>query len=369
MLKDQSQNDQVLDLMAKSPMRLGGIDLIYDRSPKFQELLKAQGENFLTLLSLDQKKYEKLRDSSKVTGCFSLSTGMKYIQGKKVCCAYIGDFRTNGDRRVAKLWRAEYKRILEIFKNEEALKKPQYFLTAVLKKNKEALRNLTGSKKNYGFYYHQLKEIDMINILGKSPWKKRTPLRVEVITELEIPLLMKFLDSKEKNKNFGAIFDESSDNCWRFREKNWQGAQFREFLVIKNPQGKLVACCLLWNPSILKRMSVSKISLGFQILLKFFNLLGLNFPALGKSLDTVYLTHLNWDSNISGKEVVESFILEALERFPNAHMISFADFGNVSDKLGGFLKQRTSVVLYEVSNQPIASFQDSEEVSFEMSLV
>lgn len=362
MLKDQNQNDQVLELMSKSPMRLGGIDLIYDRSPHFQGLLTAQGENFLTLLSLD--KFQK------VSGCFSLSTSVKYIHGKKISCAYIGDFRTNGDRSVAKLWRTEYKRILEIFKNEESLRRPQYFLTAVLKKNKEALRSLTGSRKDYGFYYHQLKELDMVNILGKMPWKKKTSLTVETISEAEIPALMKFLDNKEKNKNFGSVFDESDDNCWNHRKTNWQGAQFRDFLVIKDSQGLILASCLLWNPSSLKRMSVSKVSQGLQIVLKFLNFLGLNFPTVGKSLNTIYMTHLNWQIDLNSKDIIESFILEAMKRFPKSHMISFADCEKVASRLDGFIKQTTTVVLYEVSNQRASSLNaNNKAVAFEMSLV
>lgn len=354
-------NEQVLNLMATSPMRLGAIDLLYDRSPEFQALLKAQGERYLTLLSTSPE--------GTVTGCFSLSTSIKYIHGVKKVCAYIGDFRTNGSRKVAVLWRTEYQRILKIFQSEELLAKPEYFLTAVLKKNKEAVRNLVGGKKDFGFYYHLLCEKKMVNVIGRWPLSAKSEYEVQTLAEEDHPAIKAFLNNNEKKKQFGSVFDDSYADCWSYRQKNWSDMDLNQFLIIKDQQEKIVACCLLWNPKKLKRMSISRMSGFLKKVIKFFNKLGMNLPTQGQSLDTVYLTHLNIDKSLNTEAVVSSFLNTAFDLFPRAHMISFADEYDVSSRLDDYIKQITEVLLYEVSTNKLPSFKSEDKISFEMSLV
>lgn len=360
-LNSAEDNEQVLKLMQSSPMRLGFIDLLYDRAPNFQALLQAQGENYLTLLSLNE--------NNKVSGCFSVSTMTKYIKGEKKCCAYIGDFRTNGDRKVALLWRTEYQQILNIFKNNEGLNRPEYFLTAVLKKNKDAIRNLTSTKKDFGFYYHLLCEKNMVNVFGRWPLSAPSQYQVEILAASDFSELRNFLNTSERKKQFGSVFDGSSEDVLKFREKNWTDVNFEKFLVIKNAQGNIVASCLLWNPQKLKRMSISRMGSLFEDVIKLANTIGLSLPTTGKSLETVYMTHLNVDKSINPAGAISSFLNQALKQYPKAHMISFADDFGILSELDDYIKQSTTVLLYEVSTNKKPSFTDQEAISFEMSLV
>lgn len=361
LLQSPSDNHQVLELMERSPMRLGFIDLLYDRAPNFQALLQAQGEHYLTLLSMTE--------NNKVSGCFSVSTTTKYIDGKKKSCAYIGDFRTNGDRRVALLWRTEYQQILNIFKNAQELNKPEYFLTAVLKKNKEAIRNLTSAKKDFGFYYHFLCEKNMVNVFGKWPMSGRSVYEVQSLNSQDFIELRHFLDDAEKKKQFGSVFDSSKTDALVFREKYWPEVNFEKFLIIKNSEGKMAASCLLWNPKTLKQMSVSRMGSLFEKAIKLLNKIGLNLPIKGQSLETIYMTHLNVDKSVDPKAAVSSFLNQALEKFPKAHMVSFSDDFGVYPELDDYIKQSTAVLLYEVSTNKKPSFRQQDSISFEMSLV
>ena len=109
-LNSSQQNDELLSFMEKSPMRIGGIELLYDRRPIFNRLLQCQCGIYFTLIARGTKK--------QVMGLFSLSVTKKFIHGEKINCAYIGDFRTDGSRQAAHLWRKEYARLIEILKKD-----------------------------------------------------------------------------------------------------------------------------------------------------------------------------------------------------------------------------------------------------------
>lgn len=361
LLKSAEDNQKVLKLMEQSPMRLGFIDLLYDRTPDFQALLQAQGPNYLSLLSTAETK--------EVTGCFSISTAVKYIDGKKKTCAYIGDFRTNGSRKVAMLWRKEYQRILNIFKNEAWLNKPEFFLTAVLKKNQEAVRNLTGGKKDFGFYYHLLCEKNMVNIFGRWPFPSSSDYDVQMISSQDFTSLKHFLDSSERQKQFGNVFDGSEDDVLLFRQKNWPDMRLENFLLIKDVDGKIVASCLPWNPRKAKRMSVSRIDIAGEFLIKFLRKFRFHLPLKNQSLETVYMTHLCIDKSHNPAEIISSFLNKLLKLYPAAHMISFADDFGVFSELDDYIKQTTSVLLYQVSADKHPTVDNKHPISFEMGLV
>lgn len=360
-LNSSQQNEELISFMDKSPMRLGGIELLYDRRPLFNRLLQCQGGKFFTLIGRSTKH--------QVMGLFSLSVTKKIIHGEKINCAYIGDFRTDGSRQAAHLWRKEYARLIEIIKKDKSINCPQYFLTAVLKKNVEALRSLASNKPRYGFYYHLLTEMNMINVFGQFFWQSSSPLKVTVAKAEDLAELKNFLNEKEKLKNFGSIMDDSEDDVWTYREKNWEQFHINQFLIIKNDQGKIKACTLPWDPAFAKRMKVVKAPSWMRWIFKVLGLFGLKIPAVGSYLQTIYLTHLNWDESLNFVQVISAFIQAANEKFPTAHMISFADDKDMAKDLSGFILQKVPVQLFEVSTEPYSKLDPIKKISFEMGLV
>lgn len=406
--KNNNDNADVLSFMKKSPMRLGGIDLLYDRSPDFQELLKCQAPQYFTFLSRNSEK--------KIKGFFSISVAQKWIHGQKVFCGYIGDFRTDLSRASAKTWRRVYAEILKAVQNDSSLNKPQYFLTAILKKNTQALKSLTSTKK-MGFKYHFLQDINMINVYGAIPWfrqnAKNKTYRIQNATESDLIPLKKFMNQCEKNKLFGTIFDEScTENCndsghltckntWAYRQLVWPHFCIENFLLIKNESGEIQACTLPWNPSFAKKMKVLRAPMALQIFFKVLSFLGFDMPSVGQNLETIYLTHLNInsdlklnmnlnisESSVEKKRVISAFVEHVLKTHKFIHMVSFPDFDQTFSKsMKGFIFQRIGVSLFSVSvsaSASVDSLQESEQslekkyedllvsgqnVSFEMGLV
>lgn len=358
---------EIQSLMKKSPMNVGGISLLYDRSPHFQSLLRLQSSQFATFLGRNLQK--------KIMGVSSVSWRPCWLNGKKVSVGYLGDFRTDLSRRSALLWRKSYGQILENLINLE----PQYFLTAILKKNKEAIHSLVDSKRDKNFHYDFLEEVSMVNVYGRVPFYKvvsKDSLKVVPAQPEDLRPLKEFLNRHESKKIFGAIFDGSDQDDWNYREKNWPGFSLEKFLLIKDVHQKIIAACLPWDPSSAKRMTVIRAPSAFTTILKLLKLCGVQAPQVGQSLKIIYLTHFNFESgdrseSRSGADIMAAFLDYSLKNFRSAHMISWADHHIFEKPLKGFIEQRTPVLLYSVRTSDMTPLprQPGQRISFEMSLV
>ncbi len=352
-------NQDVLKFMDLIPMRMGGIELLYDRRPSFQRLLQCQSSNYMTILASHKQK---------TAGLFSLSSQKKWINGEKISCGYIGDFRTDGSKDVAKLWRKNYGELLKAISSNDDLGKPQYFLTAILKKNVEAVRSLASPKKNFGFHYELLEEVDMVNVYGMLPWYQSSKLSVVNAAAGDFGNLKKFLNICEKRKLFGSIFDESDDDCWRSRSLTWDNFSLGNFLLIKNSSGQILACTLPWNPGFAKRMIVKKAPFVVRKTFALLRRLGMKMPDVGETLETIYLTHLNIHESIDPADAVKAFCERVFKDSKMVHMVSFPDNKQFSSGIKGWIKQRFTVLLFSVSADG-KKMSNGSPVSFEMGLV
>lgn len=352
---EERDESEVLQFMAAAPMRVGGIELIYDRSPKFQKLLKFQSDVFLTLVAR--------HDDHKILGIFSVSIADKYIGGKKVKCAYIGDFRTDNSRASSQLWRKHYAQIIQAIRSDSKLGQPQFFLTAILEKNKEALRSLARSKKDFGFRYDFVAKAEMVNVYGLLPGLRSSTHKVAAATAQDGPALCQFIEDSEKAKVFGTV------DFFNTRKKNWPEFDLKNFLLIKDGQGKILACTLPYNPNFAKRMKVNSAPALMEMFFKLCGWFGLRLPQVGESLETIYLTHLHFSKEVDSAKILYALLAYVNKQYPASHMISFADLSGFSKKMPRLFAQRMGVLLFNVSLSREPIFPATTQVAFEMALV
>lgn len=360
----EKHNYEVLEFMAKSPMRIGGIELLYDRSPRFEALLKVQGGAFFTILAPKQ--------GGGLHGFFSMSVFPRIVDGKIENIGYLSDFRTDGSRVAAKIWRSLYAEILAVVSADAKYGKPKYFLTAILKNNQMAIQNIavSGAKaKKFGFRYHLLQEQSMVNVYMSLPWRPLATRAQWATRDMETKLRA-FLDACEREKHLGYSFVGGASDAWQFRKATWPHFEIEKFLVIlKND--KIIACALPWSPSFAKRMLVTKISWAVKSLLFLGRLVGVRLPKLGESIETIYLTHLGIQPGEDKNRIISELLGAAKEMYPRAHMISFAAQPGAAKEMKGFILQEVPVNLYAVTtNEDLApSCPAGQDVSFEMGLV
>ncbi|WP_413289285.1 hypothetical protein [Bdellovibrio sp. HCB337] len=353
----------VFQMLEEHAMNVAGIHLTYERRPEFNKLLEFQGPAGVTILGLDKEQ---------ISGICSISMGSRYIQGQKTTAGYVGDFRTNGTKYVAKLWRKTYAAVLKSTQNTKELLNPQYFLTAILADNALAIRNLVELKKDFGFYYRFLRTVDMVNIYGRKPFAKTSsPWQGRFAKASDEDRIRSFLDVAEQRKSFGAVFDTSSESEWTRRKKVWPGFKTENFVLIEDSQGELLAVTLPWSPSAAKRMRVTQAPGMLLTAFKILKVFGYNMPSVGQSIETCYLTHLNIKPDVDASSVVQTLLEFLLEKsfLKTNHMLSVADWWGLN--LKSFITQRVPVNLYAVatdSNQHLSELK-TPEIGFEMGLV
>jgi hypothetical protein len=361
---DEGRDEKaVQDLLSARAMNVAGIHLVYQRTPRFLRLLEWQGRAFKTILGVDGER---------VIGLFSVSAGEKYIQGVRTPSAYIGDFRTDGSPSSARAWRRTYTSLLRALAQNENLFLPRYFLTAILANNKLALRNIAQPKKNFGFRYHLLKVVPMVNIYGHWPGLSSPAggVRIRQARAEEETLLRQFLDSQEQRKAFGSVCTEDPNSDWNYRKQHWPGFAAENFLIAETPGGRWLGVTLPWSPGPAKRMFVRAAPKTLVLFFSFLRLLGYNMPRVGEAIEACYLTHLNFIPTASPPDIVPLFLDYLLKHSRKKyHMFSFADWWGVP--LKKYVKQKIPVNLYAVSTdenfdpRPL----QTEQIGFEMGLV
>ncbi len=344
LFNEERDNQDTLTIFETIPMKLPGMNLVYDRSPKFRSLLDCQSDQWLTLMG---------RVDGRALGFASLSWGPRYVNGEIKNVSYLGDLRVLPVKEASSIWKNFYPILLDY--SRENLK-IDYHLTAILADNKFAIKALVAENPKRKFKYHPLNSTTMINVLGTKPFMlSKSALKVERISVKDAVKegLIDFMDREEKKKLFGYDFKHSE---WKRRLKSWPLIENFEFFVIRDRNG-IRGLSLPWSISPIKRMRVEKMKNALKVLFKGLSLLGLTLPKDGESLKIPYLTHLTFHpeaKNSERAEMVSAFIQET-KKLPwakGAHFISFDDSWNLcSEKfLTPYILQKTQVNLYAVTS-------------------
>lgn len=364
----QTRHAQILNLIAK-PMKLFGLNLVYDRSPLFNALLKAQGLKFKTIISLK---------NSNITGLFSVSTAPRLLKRAPVVVGYLGDFRIENDRRIASFWRNNYSSTLDLFSESRQLDNPNVFLTAILNDNRLAKKSLVGnSKRQSNFKYHYLRSVEMINILSKPLFNtNKLNIKIRRAAAGEENRVRDFIIKCETEKTLGFDFETNNFELWQQRKTNFPDFDLTNFLIAENTNGDLLAVTLPSSPSRIKRMIIKDLSWALKMFINTLKVFGVNAPKENQELKTLYLTHLNIARAIDSKAVLTQFLnfLHNDSVSKTYHMISFANWSN--QKWGEYLRYSITVNLYEVTSfskspkilQPQGNLS-TQAFGFEMALV
>ncbi len=367
--KEMDQH-QIFKLMNLSPMRLKYFDLFYDRTPDFDNLLKAQSEKSFTLV---------LNEKGKLLVVCSFIPTTRYRNGEKVNICYICDMRTITSRNGPLLWRKFY----ADFINESLLMGNKFNFTAVLSDNRDANSNLIHPKKDRGFKYDQVITLNMVNVFGRKPYyfkKGISKWNPKSALKLDEEKILEFLEETNRKKLFGFCF---KDFEWNLRKSTWANFSIEGFIVVEDKNGKILSLCFPWSPGDFKRMRIDNLSFFLKFAIRVVNLLGFSLPLNKEVINTLYLTHLAFYSELPKKErlaILESYveyILTNKKKF-KFHMISFADEFGLMDLKSNFKKkffiQKTKVNLFTVRPSHISENRFSQEdlkngIGFEMALV
>ncbi len=334
-------------------MKLAGLNLIYQRSPDFTALLRAQSSDYLSIVG---------RHNQEFLGFASASMSRRYVEDKLLRVGYLGDMRIQSSRLTSRLWRKAYPKLLQHLAAD-------YFFTAIVAQNRTAKKNLVNQKRSSGFRYDFLKTVRMINLLARKPWSSGSRLLVRPAVQTDESNIRKLLTRFNKNVFLGYDFSEAEGNEWTHRQLHWPGWRLEDFLVLEKDK-RILAVTLPWAPTAIKRMMIDRCPWPFRILNQISKFFGGKAVRAGENLSTLYLTHLAWDDSLTSREGAEAFAHWLFKNRHNHHIISYAEQKHRQKSSGAFVSFEFEIDLFSVrlESQPPRQPVDGL-VGFEMGIV
>lgn len=360
---EKRDHEELFRLFEASPMKLPGLNLIYDRSPDLTTLLDCQAPHHLTIVG---------EEDQRLLGLASLSWGKRYVFGEKQTASYLGDLRTVRDRKAGLIWKGFFTKFLDGIKQSGI----QHVVSGVLADNAFAMKSLVERDDNE-FKYHYLQQLMMVNFLGQKPLQsKKNAYKVNMtpVQSAQAERLVSFMDQREKEKMFGYCL---TDGEWQRRLEIWPDFNLAKIYSIETEKG-IRATCIPWSVNKAKRMKAQDIRWWFSLSMNWLKVFGIKIPKENEALDIAYLTHLNFapDASVDEKAILLDAMIQEMRKekwIKNSSFISYADQNNLyqQDLFKKYALQTTKVNLYLVTkrDETISSNFLNQDVSFEMALV
>ncbi|MCR9203032.1 MAG: hypothetical protein NXH75_00530 [Halobacteriovoraceae bacterium] len=360
-LASTENNEEILDFFSRFSLKSKAEQVHYHREPDFFSLLRARGEFLVFTLR---------EDSGDLQGVAVVTFRKGFIEGKETEVGYLGDLRVTLNRKLIRQWRSCFKEFIECSSQLEETRGCRYFQTALMEDNNQSKVNLA-SNKIPGVFYNLISPYKMVNVVGR--WKKRKSWRgytLRPFSELDSAgktAALNLLASKEKELPFG--------HCWPFekrhRQEFWTDFNDENILVLVSAKGSLLGVTSFYNPSPLKKMSLSEIPSPLKLtslaskLLPFYQQAPL--PKEREELSVIYLESGIIEDGVP-KEILPHLAIQYLFNNETFHMIAITEWKDYSleKALKGTLYHKTPMGLYSVhpldqNHQPLYT----QEVSLE----
>jgi len=331
-LAEIADEERIRNYFNSAPMKGERFSIRVLRNPDFFRLLKFDSETAFSFLIESEKK--------ELFGLGSCTFRECYLDGRRERVGFLRDMRVSFDRRPLRVWRDF---LVGLTKSSSLLGETQntYFLTSILDDNRAAQRALVHQDKN-SFLYEKAASFKMVNLAGRIPFGSKissSTFNTVRGSELEKLALETFLDEQNQKKEFGYCFRKELDR----RLRDWEGLTLSSFWILKNKSGQIIASMAPWNPKSARQCMVEKMPPILNWIAKLMPFSKWLFlPALGKFLDTIYLTHLEFDAQLSKKQkeealqlMIQSYLADT--KPPKWQMLSFCDFD--AEPLRDVLKQ------------------------------
>jgi hypothetical protein len=342
-LASHENNEEILEFFSRFSLKNNQDQVHYHRGPDFFALLRGRGDHLVFTLR---------EDNGELQGVAVVSFRKGYIEGKETQVGYLGDLRVSLNRKLIRQWRACFKEFIENASQLEETRGCRYFQTALMDDNSQSKANLA-SNKIPGVHYNLISAYQMVNIVGR--WRKRKTWKGYSLTPLsnlnreDFSEVMNFLNQNDKRLPFGHSWPFE----WDHRKEFWPNFSEDNILVLLSPLGKIVGATSYYDPSPLKKMSLSfiptplKISKTLSLFIPGFQQTPL--PKKDETLSVLYLENGTCSEDIS-PEILTNLAIQYLFDHKNFHMIALTEWekSDLQKALQGMICHKTPMGLYSV---------------------
>lgn len=249
----------------------GNIGLVYSKRPN--AVLSALKDGYDSKIAIVTNKY-----NNEISGMGICTLNNFIVNGNIEKTAYLSGFRILKGK-IGNIFKV-YK-MFEDYCRENNVK---YTYTTILDDNKYALKMFSKKRKNMPDY---VKIADYtVNILMKNIKYKSNNI-CKKTEETDYKKLEEFIQKESKNKQFFPYIDLNN---------GFFNLTYKDFYTLKNKDGEILACGILWNQTDYKQLIVKHYSFKYKIIsmLSKIILKPLNYPFLPKTNDKVNYSTLSF---------------------------------------------------------------------------
>ncbi len=337
-IANQSDNNQIIDLIKKYPTSSSSLSYVVDRSPNYFKLSEFQGYDYRTLVA----------EANKILGTLFISFDKVYLENIPQNIAYTGDLRVEPFIRRTGIADNLMQEGVRIIKNTLG-ENPNIF-TCVLKDN------IAGLKKNQNLArdgFANMQKVAELRSYFMFPFYlkniKNKNYNVRFATENDIENMFNLWQLINSKKNLARFFDLNSFNNWI---NNTDGLGINNNILAEK-NNEIVGFMGLWNQNKTRRIIIHSQNSQIKFIRKFWNigskLIGIpQFPKSGQELNFYNITNLCIKEN----QCFEQLIYNAFKHVRRNNSMFLALCLDVKDELNKELKYflSSTTELYLLSN-------------------
>lgn len=362
-LATEADNEEILDFLDQISMKTERGAITANRRPHFFDLCHIQGDKFFTVLMRN--------DDDTIGGMGVLSLFPMNVHGTRQVIGYASDLRLSPQmsRKTRVQFHKWYADLAHYCSDIEEFEGSPYILTSIFDENTAAKKALVGgsSQKSREPHYHPVFSYQNVNVMGRFPWAKKSPLKCELAQSLSGDQILSLLTSNPNDAEFVWTEEEVLRKLQRL------GKSLNDFLVITDKQKNILACALPLSDEAYRKMVVKNLQLPTKIFGKALPLFGRPSIKDGVPLNTGYLGFLKVSSKLDKRDALLCFLnhvfrvqngLSVNDRF---HSLTF--FDNQKEQTEKFLRRAGYICLtlpatiYQVVHKSSSSPKDWLEFS------
>lgn len=356
-LANQSDNDEIVELIKRIPMKAGAVSLRYERSPDYFAQTRLQGDSAFVLVVVEK---------GSIAGVTAISVKDVYLNGVPVKTGCISDLRVRSGlpADIREQWRNIYFELVNNFSRIKELNECKFVHAIVLSENERMLR--TFRDPNVPIRHEKIDDFLTYNLFGRLPlpFRLNNPkmaaslgLNIRRAKVSDIPALRRHLQRENQDRVMGHYFADGDGDEFAKRMSKWDEFDLTKFIIAEKSDGEIVGCVYPWSSSKSKRLVVDSLPLGISIIGRIMPLVGKPSLATDRELKVLYLTHLEIASHYSDSErqTIFELLLHAIYKSKmhcGYHMVSFSDFPIRPLALGlrrkGFVTNRVPTSAYQL---------------------
>jgi hypothetical protein len=230
-----------------------GLSVRFERAPDYFALHEAHSADHVTWI---------VTRRGRVVSTVSAVVFPAYVDRSLRTVAYFSDLRQAAGRGLGGLWRSLAAAVVDEIRRELGA---THAYCSILRDNRLARASILDSALGRSLGIRHLRGYRTVSIVGTLPWPRWQGRRIDIrsATVGDGEALREFIDSVSRDLQYAPMLDPQT---WRRRTEGWPDFSIGNFLIARNPGGRIVGCLAPWDSSRINRIVIDALPLRAELL-------------------------------------------------------------------------------------------------------